>query len=129
MDRTRCGVKKPFAILSESSIIDCSESWFRKGTGSSILEGRQASSLMKPLSEEIPEHEPDQDDRPDNDRDLGGIHQPTSIRGARKPFNRRLLLSTDTLDNDIAALAMTGERSQPVIGYNAPAASGIPITL
>lgn len=34
----------------------------------------------------------------------------------------------DTLESDIAALAMIGERSDPVSGYSAPAAMGMPIT-
>ena len=32
---------------------------------------------------------------------------------------------TETLDSDIAALARTGDRSHPVSGYSAPAATGM----
>jgi hypothetical protein len=39
------------------------------------------------------------------------------------------LSSTDTLDSDIAALAKTGERVQPVRGSKSPAARGMPTTL
>ena len=42
---------------------------------------------------------------------------------------RRELMSTDTLDRDIAALASTGESCQPVHGKSTPAATGMPITL
>jgi len=35
---------------------------------------------------------------------------------ARKRLNRRLFVTTDTLDSDIAALAMTGDNRQPVSG-------------
>lgn len=38
-------------------------------------------------------------------------------------------MTTDTLENDIAALAMMGDNSQPVSGYSAPAAMGMPSTL
>ncbi len=47
----------------------------------------------------------------------------------RNRRRRRLLSTTDTLENDMAALAMTGESSSPKKGYSTPAAMGIPITL
>ncbi|CAN5333749.1 hypothetical protein BH23GEM2_BH23GEM2_06230 [soil metagenome] len=52
-----------------------------------------------------------------------------SIADGRNRRSRRLFVTTDTLDNDMAALAMIGESSQPVSGYRTPAAMGIPITL
>lgn len=42
---------------------------------------------------------------------------------------RKLLSTTLTLLNAIAALAMMGESSQPVSGNSTPAAMGMPTTL
>src|SRR3989442_6285188 len=47
----------------------------------------------------------------------------------RAPFNRRLLLTTLTELNAIAALAAIGLRRMPSAGSNPPPATGIPITL
>ena len=52
-----------------------------------------------------------------------------SVVDGRKLRNRRLFVTTETLDSDIAALAITGDNSQPNTGYSTPAAIGIPIML
>ncbi len=44
-------------------------------------------------------------------------------------LSRRLLVSTDTDDTDMAAAAIIGLSCQPVQGYRAPAARGMPSTL
>ena len=41
----------------------------------------------------------------------------------------RLFVTTDTLENDMAAAATMGLNSQPVHGYSTPAATGMPSTL
>ena len=41
----------------------------------------------------------------------------------------RLFVTTDTLEKDIAALAIIGDKSHPVNGYSNPAAIGIPMML
>jgi len=43
--------------------------------------------------------------------------------GALKRLSLRLLVTTDTLDSDIAALASTGDIDHPVTGYKTPAAT------
>ena len=43
--------------------------------------------------------------------------------------SRKLFTTTDTLLKDIAAAANSGGSSQPVQGYNSPAASGTPTKL
>ena len=43
-------------------------------------------------------------------------------------FKRRELDTTETLDMAMARPAKTGDNSQPSSGYNAPAASGMPMT-
>jgi hypothetical protein len=58
-------------------------------------------------------------------RQSESVAQPACL----KRRSRRELRSTDTLDRLMAALARTGDRSQPVSGYSAPAAIGMPIAL
>jgi hypothetical protein len=67
-----------------------------------------------PAPKEIPEHQDDEEHGAGNYDDLGLIH--LHVDGSVKDFSRRLLVRTDTLDSDIAALAITGESSQPVNG-------------
>src|ERR1043166_2047696 len=52
-------------------------------------------------------------------RGTGSFQKGTSVHEAyvgRKRRSRKLFVTTDTLDNDIAALATIGESSQPVNG-------------
>ena len=69
-----------------------------------------------PLAEEIPEHEDDRRDAADHDTDFHRIHVHFNSRAGRKRRNRRLFVTTDTLESDIAALARTGDSSHPPNG-------------
>jgi hypothetical protein len=80
-----------------------------------------------PAPKEIPQHENDQEYGASYNHDLCLIQ--LHVASSLKDLSRRLFVRTDTLDSDIAALAITGESSQPVTGYSSPAAIGIPITL
>jgi hypothetical protein len=88
-----------------------------------FLNGRS----FTPAPKEIPDNEGNQEHGAHNHDDLGLIH--LHVAGSVKDLSRRLFVRTDTLDSDIAALAITGDSSQPVTGYSSPAAIGIPITL
>jgi hypothetical protein len=74
-----------------------------------FTEGRSA-----PAAEEVPDHEDDEYHRTGDDDDFSPVE--THIAGALNPFSRKLLLSTETDESDMAALAITGDRSQPVAG-------------
>ena len=54
---------------------------------------------------------------------------PTLADGSVNRRSRSDESNTETLDSDIAALASTGDSSQPVNGYSAPAAIGMHTTL
>lgn len=56
----------------------------------------------------------------------GDIHHLTEIS---LHFNRRLFVTTDTELSAIAAPAIIGLSKNPLIGYSAPAATGIAMTL
>lgn len=51
------------------------------------------------------------------------------VEAVRKPRSRKLLVTTETLESAMAALAKMGERVMPKNGYSSPAATGIPSVL
>ena len=63
---------------------------------------------------EIPEDDHDQYRGRGKDSDFHGIE--LHVAGAVNARNRRLLVSTDTDESDMAALAITGDSSHPVTG-------------
>ena len=77
-------------------------------------------NLLRPTSpprrrrKEIPEHEPDQRHGADYNCPFHRVERHIML-----PLNdrkRRLFVRTETLDSDIAALAIIGDMSQPVTG-------------
>jgi hypothetical protein len=90
-------------------------------TGYRLLEDRYPRTRhrlgfkqLSARSEEVPENKADENYRPGNDHSLNTIE--AHITAGLNARRRSLLLSTETEDSDIAALARTGERSHPVTG-------------
>lgn len=67
--------------------------------------------------------------RADRNDDCGRCDAHRAVGRAPIRASRRLLRTTLTLLNAMAALAMIGESSHPVNGYSTPAAIGMPMTL